>query len=261
MNFDSKNVISFAINAIDSLTRTAMKEKYGDDCKIMFWENTYIKHQIVNREKGKHFTTEQHIKAMVYSMLSNGGRWSKFMKYFNIDTGEITAVDDIFRGYNPDYILSCNPDDLANNIMGFALGNKSVGAQMRALVFDNVPKLLKFEKEYGSIDNYYNTFVEKDTSLKSLVSNLADGKSEDKMTQMAVSLVAEYLRNVGYDIANPNTYMKNVLGCNGLGFSEKKEVPDYEVFDIISETAELIGKRPAEVDYILWLACSENFIQ
>ena len=132
---------------------------------------------------------------------------------------------------------------------------------MRALVFDNVPKLLKFEKEYGSIDNYYNTFVEKDTSLKSLVSNLADGKSEDKMTQMAVSLVAEYLRNVGYDIANPNAYMKNVLGCNGLGFSERKEVPDYEVFDIISKTAKLIRKHPAEVDYILWLACSENFIQ
>ena len=27
MNFDSKNVMSFAINAIDSLTRTVMKEK------------------------------------------------------------------------------------------------------------------------------------------------------------------------------------------------------------------------------------------
>lgn len=260
MNFDSKNVMSFAINAIDSLTRTVMKEKYGDDCKIMFWENTYIKHQIDNRENGKHYTTEEHIKAMVYSMLSNGGKWSKFKEHFNIDTGEIIVVDKIFLGYNPDYILSCNPDDLANNIMGFALGNKSVGAQMRALVFDNVPKLLKFEKEYGSIDNYYNTFIEKDSSLKSLVKNLADDKSGDKMTQMAASLVAEYLRNVGYDLANPNAYMKNVLGRNGLGFSGRKEVPDYEVFDIISETAELIGKCPAEVDYILWLACSENFI-
>ena len=70
MNFDSKNIMSFAINAIDSLTRTAMKEKYGDDCKIMFWENTYIKHQIGNRENGKHYTTEEHIKAMVYSMLA-----------------------------------------------------------------------------------------------------------------------------------------------------------------------------------------------
>lgn len=247
MNFDSKNVMSFAINAIDSLTRTAMKEKYGDDCKIMFWENTYIKHQLVNREKGKHFTTEQHIKAMVYSMLSNGGRWSKFMKYFNIDTGEITAVDDIFRGYNPDYILSCNPDDLANNIMGFTLGNKSVGAQMNALVFDNIPKLLKFEKEYGSIDNYYNTFVEKDTSLKSLVSNLADGKSEDKMTQMAVSLVAEYLRNVGYDIANPNTYMKNVLGCNGLGFSEKKKFPITRCLTLFQKQQSLSENAPLKL--------------
>lgn len=86
MNFDSKNVMSFAINAIDSLTRTVMKEKYGDDCKIMFWENTYIKHQIDNRENGKHYTTEEHIKAMVYSMLSNGGKWSKFKEHFNIDT-------------------------------------------------------------------------------------------------------------------------------------------------------------------------------
>lgn len=247
MKFDSKNIMSFAINAIDSLTRTAMKEKYGDDCRIMFWKNTYIKHQIVNREKGKHFTTEQHIKAMVYSMLSNGGRWSKFMKYFNIDTGEITAVDDIFRGYNPDYILSCNPDDLANNIMGFTLGNKSVGAQMNALVFDNIPKLLKFEKEYGSIDNYYNTFVEKDTSLKSLVSNLADGKSEDKMTQMAVSLVAEYLRNVGYDIANPNTYMKNVLGCNGLGFSEKKKFPITRCLTLFQKQQSLSENAPLKL--------------
>lgn len=260
MNFDSKNVMSFAINAIDSLTRTVMKEKYGDDCKIMFWENTYIKHQIDNRENGKHYTTEEHIKAMVYSMLSNGGKWSKFKEHFNIDTGEIIVVDKIFHNYDPEYLLSCNPADLVLELEKFTLGTVTIGTQMKALVFDNIQKLLKFEKEYGSIDNYYNTFVEKDTSLKSLVSNLADGKSEDKMTQMAVSLVAEYLRNVGYDIANPNTYMKNVLGCNGLGFFEKKEVPDYEVFDIISETAEFIGKRPAEVDYILWLACSENFI-
>lgn len=37
MNFDSKNVMSFAINAIDSLTRTVMKEKYGDD-----WQNNVL---------------------------------------------------------------------------------------------------------------------------------------------------------------------------------------------------------------------------
>lgn len=41
MNFDSKNVMSFAINAIDSLTRTVMKEKYGDDCKQCFGKYIY----------------------------------------------------------------------------------------------------------------------------------------------------------------------------------------------------------------------------
>lgn len=161
--------MSFAINAIDSLTRTAMKEKYGDDCKIMFWENTYIKHQIDNRENGKHYTTEEHIKAMVYSMLSNGGKWSKFKEHFNIDTGEIIVVDKIFHNYDPEYLLSCNTADLVLELEKFTLGTVTIGAQMRALVFDNVPKLLKFEKEYGSIDNYYDTFIEKDTSSKALL--------------------------------------------------------------------------------------------
>ena len=36
---------------------------------------------------------------------------------------------------------------------------------------------------------------------------------------------------VGYDIANPNGYTKTILGCEGLGLSDRKEVSDDEVAD------------------------------
>lgn len=260
MSVNSTNTLRFTITAIDNLTRAAMTEKYGAEAQKMFWENTFIKKQIVKRIEGNFFDIQDHIKAMVYSMLSTRSKWSRLKKYFDIDTGEIIEVDKIFGNYRPEYILSCNPDELVEQLKSIVVASQSTAKQMRELISVNIPKLLEFERNYGSIDNYYRTFIEKDNTLKSLVHNLSDSKSEDKFSEMAVSLVAEYLRNIGYDIANPNSYTKTILGCEGLGLSDRKEVSDDEVFDMISEIADLTGRHPAEVDYILWLACSEKYI-
>lgn len=260
MSVNSTNTLRFTITAVDNLTRAAMTEKYGTEAQKMFWENTFIKKQIYKRIEGNFFDIQDHIKAMVYSMLSTRSKWSRLKKYFDIDTGEIIEVDKIFGNYRPEYILSCNPDELVEQLKSIVVASQSTAKQMRELISVNIPKLLEFERNYGSIDNYYRTFIEKDNTLKSLVHNLSDSKSEDKFSEMAVSLVAEYLRNIGYDIANPNGYTKTILGCEGLGLSDRKEVSDDEVFDMISEIADLTGRHPAEVDYILWLACSEKYI-
>lgn len=260
MSVNSTNTLRFTITAIDNLTRAAMTEKYGAEAQKMFWENTFIKKQIDKRIEGNFFDIQDHIKAMVYSMLSTRSKWSRLKKYFDIDTGEIIEVDKIFGNYRPEYILSCNPDELVEQLKSIVVASQSTAKQMRELISVNIPKLLEFERNYGSIDNYYRTFIEKDNTLKSLVHNLSNSKSEDKFSEMAVSLVAEYLRNIGYDIANPNGYTKTILGCEGLGLSDRKEVSDDEVFDMISEIADLTGRHPAEVDYILWLACSEKYI-
>ena len=40
--------------------------------KKQLWGNTFIKHQIDKRERGEKFTIKDHIRAMVYSMISSG---------------------------------------------------------------------------------------------------------------------------------------------------------------------------------------------
>lgn len=223
------------------------------------WENTYIKHQIDKRNNGGIFTINDHIRALVYSMLSSGIVWKRVEKGIDIKTGRIKPIDDIFHNYDVDYILQCNPDQLADEIKNLGCASQSTRKQMKALVSQNIYKLIKYEKEYGSIDSYYRKFIEQDKTLKILVEQLADSKSENKFEEMAEALVAEYLKNVGYDIAKPDRHIRRILGSKILGCSEYEEVPVYEAFDIVAEIAQEINKPVAEVDYILWSYCANGY--
>ena len=109
------------------------------------------------------------------------------------------------------------------------------------------------------IDSYYDNFIQKDKTLIALVKTLSDVASKDKMVQMGVALVCEYLRNVGYDIPKPDRHILRILGSGTLAFSSNKNVAPFEVFDIISKIAIQLNKSVAEVDYILWSYCANGY--
>ena len=69
------------------------------------WENTYIKRQIDKRNENGSFSVNDHIRAIVYSMLSGGTAWDRVAKEMDSKTGYITSVDKIFRDYNPEELL------------------------------------------------------------------------------------------------------------------------------------------------------------
>ena len=92
-----------------------------------------------------------------------------------------------------------------------------------------------------------------------MVKQLADSKSENKFDEMAEALIAEYLKNVGYDIAKPDRHIRRILGSKILGCSEYEEVPVNEAFDIVAEIAREMNKPVAEVDYILWSYCANGY--
>lgn len=79
------------------------------------------------------------------------------------------------------------------------------------------------------------------------------------MSQMGEALVAEYLRNVGYDIAKPDRHTRRILGSEFLGCSDKKIVPIFETLDIIKELADYMKRDVAEIDYILWSYCAKGY--
>lgn len=227
--------------------------------KSKLWENTYIKHQIDSRNQGNPFTIEDHIKAMVYAMLSSGISWKRVENGIDNDTGNIIPIDKIFYQYNIKKLQQSSAEELRDKIKEINCASQYTLKQMTALLNDNIEKLISFENEYVSIDTYYQTFIDKDSSFKLLIKALSSPTSKDKMSQMGEALTAEYLRNVGYDTSKPDRHIRRILGSKHLSCSEYETVPIFEAFDIVAEIASELNKPVAEVDYILWSYCANGY--
>lgn len=227
------------------------------------WENTYIKRQIDKRNENGSFSINDHIRAIVYSMLSGGTAWDRVAKETDSKTGYITSVDKIFRDYNPKELLKCSPEQLQEELKEIRLTSRYTSAQISALLDVNIPKLMEWEKEYKTVDNYYQRYMESDCGLVapgiSLVKALSAPDSKYKLAQMGEALVCEYLRNIGYDFPKPDRHICRILGRDSLTFSTNVEVPRLQAFQIIFKLAKLVGKSVAETDYILWSYCATGY--
>ena len=225
------------------------------------WKNTHIKKQIDRRNSCIDiFSIQEHIRGIVYSMLSSGISWERVEKSVDEDTGRITILDNIFHQYEPEYLLSYSPEKLTGQIKEIGCASQSTGKQMKGLIQKNIPKMMELERNYGSIDQYYQKFIENDPSKKSLVKDISNPRSADKYIGIGEALAAEYLRNVGYDLAKPDRHIRRILGRDYLGCSENKIASVEESFDIVQSLSEYMGRETiAEVDYILWSYCARGY--
>lgn len=223
------------------------------------WENTHVKKQIEKREQGKHFTISDHIRGMVYAMLSSGISWERVEKDIDESTGRILSIDQIFQNYDADTLLSCSVETLKEEIKVQRLAGISTNNQLKGLIPDNIRKLKQWEDTFGSIDSYYKRFIEKDSSYQTLIETLSQSDSENKMKQLSEALTAEYLRNVGYDLAKPDRHVRRILGNSILACSEQEIVPVFEAMEIVREIAGILNRDVAEVDYILWSYCATGY--
>lgn len=248
-----------AVLAMDNHLRNELLKENGKLQEKKLWENTFIKHQIDRRNNGDTFSIEDHIRAMVYSMLSSGISWQRVESGIDNDTGKIIPIDEIFHQYNVEKLLQCNPEELRDKIKELHCASQYTLKQMTALFEENIEKLLSFENVHGGIDNFYQHFIKADPSLNTLVLVLSENNSKYNLSQMGEALTAEYLRNVGYDISKPDRHIRRILGNKYLGCSESEIVPIYEAFDIVAEIAAELNMPVAEVDYILWSYCAKGY--
>ena len=255
---DSRIAAAEAVMQMDRYLRAELLKKDGVVQKKKLWENTFAKHQIDKRKGGGMFFLQDHIRAMVYSMLSAGVVWARVESGIDEATGQITQIDDLFHGYDVDYILSSSPRQFVDRIKEERLAGQYTEKQIIGLINTNIPKLIEIEQEYGNIDSCYRRYII-DDDISCLIRMLSSSESILKLSQMGEALNAEYLKNVGYDTAKPDRHIRRILGSKILGCSDKETVPVYETVTIVSEIAEVLGKSAAEVDYILWAYCATGY--
>ena len=249
----------------EAIRKTAKAVEYMEDyLKTVLqgkklWENTYIKKQMDKRERGESFSMSDHIRGMVYAMLSSNISWERVEKDIDDKSAKILSIDKIFHDYDIDFLLSCSVKELADKIRERKLASLSTNKQMEAFIHNNIHLLKSWEDSFGNIDTFYESFIEEDPSYKTLIKTLSQSDSENKMKEMSESLTAEYLRNVGYDLAKPGRHIRRILGCGVLACSEQETTPVYESIDIVREIAGILEKPVAYVDYILWAYCATGY--
>ena len=106
-----------AIKRMDEHLRSELLKKDRAIQADKLWENTYIKRQVDKRQAGGIFSTSDHIRAMVYSMLSSGIVWDRVSGHIDEATKQLTPVDEIFCQYDPERLLQCRPEQLSKNMI------------------------------------------------------------------------------------------------------------------------------------------------
>ena len=101
---------------MDNALRQYLLIKNGKLQEKKLWENTFIKHQIDKRNSGEIFSLSDHIRAMVYSLLSSGIVWDRIENEIDLTTGRILSIDEIFHQYDTEYLLQCNSSKLRDEV-------------------------------------------------------------------------------------------------------------------------------------------------
>ncbi len=207
-----------------------------DPLTHLFW--------IDERAKGKQFSMSEHIRGLIYSLLSNNRPWEQIE--VNID-----KIDEIFFQYDKNKILATPANIFTDKIQAIKCGNRNIKNQMNSL-HANIRKLERIEKEFGTLDN----FVTSGSPLE--IADLLANSIKYKLNTLGLALAMEYLRNVGIDATKPDTHIRRILGKNRLGYSAHEIAGEIEAIEIIDTISLETGFSASKIDAILWLFCSDD---
>ena len=208
--------------------------------------DTSLAAEIEKRKAGKHYTIQDHIRGMVYSMLTNQTKWYRVEPH-------LQEIDKLFYDYDPDKILSAEKGYFCQGILDMKCGNMSTKAQMEALP-DNIGTFQRIEDEFGSVDAFITS-----APANVIVEKISNGSSPYKMKMLGEALGWEYLRNVGIDGAKPDTHLRRFLGADRMGTGEHSPATVSEVNEQVAKLSEETGMSKVEIDNLIWSFCADGF--
>ena len=208
--------------------------------------DSYMMREINLRREGKTYTIGDHVKVLIYSMLSAQTKWYRIQEH-------LTEIDKLFYNYNPTFIMAADPSRFVQGLFDLKCGNRSTKKQMYALN-DNIQNFQRIQDEYGSIDGFITS-----DSPEEIVQKLSKSSSKYKMKILGEALAWEYLRNVGIDAAKPDTHLCRFLGADRMGTGKKSLATIKEVNEQVTRLAKETGMTKVEIDNLIWSFCADGY--
>lgn len=200
---------------------------------------------IAERRAGRQFSNEQHLEGIVFSLLSSQRPWKPILV-------NKQNIKDIFNNFDYQYVLNKDPEYFEQEIKKIKCGNKSIHRQMQAL-HDIVSKLNYIKEKHDSLDNFVNL----DTPMN--IAKMISSNKEYKIPELGFALALEYLRNVGIDIAKPDSQLCRLFGRERLGLSQRNMASPDEVVSFIEKIAQSNKISEAEIGTTFWTLCAKDY--
>lgn len=202
---------------------------------------------IERTKAGVKYTKRDHCEGLLLSILSANRPW------IGIET-HLNDLQEVFHGYDPDFLRSANPNDLAEAVIAIDCGNRRIRKQMEELPY-NISILDYFEKKFGDVDAPMQMAVENPLEVLWV---LSDKKSNLKLKGVAVALAAQYMKNMGIDLVKPDIHLRRII----QRFGWTSWYPDeMETIRICKQVAEQYKVTQLEVGTTLWQWCAVGYLR
>ena len=198
------------------------------------------------RLKGKSYCLSEHIKGLVYSLLTNQTSWKRIVPH-------LREIDDVFFQYDIDKIKATSPAYFSDALFAIKCGNRKTAAQMAALTY-NIEIFERISNIYGSMDDFVTS-----APAHEIVALLASSGSEYKLRQVGEALAWEYIRNVGIDGAKPDLHLRRFFGKSRIGKSNRDPATVQEVIAEVESLAKSTGLSMATIDNLIWSYCADGY--
>ncbi len=205
-----------------------------------------INDQINKRKDGKIYSFQEHIRALVYALLTNQTKWHRIEP-------RLADIDELFFNYDIIPIKSTPGKYFADKLFKIKCGNISTSSQMDALKY-NISTMESIEKEYGSID----LFVSSAPAFE-VVQSLSKKASKYKLKMLGEALAWEYLRNVGIDGAKPDVHLCRFFSGNRMGNGNHTPATTKEVYYSVLGLSKATGLSMTAIDNYIWSYCADGY--
>lgn len=238
----SKKILLKSVEENQDFSFLFKMKAYLDEQGLLY--STTFPEFITQRQKGKFFSFEEHLKGLIYALLSAQVPWHRIVPHLH-------EIDQLFFNYDTAKILSHSPTYYIEGIKAHKCASRCTNRQMQHL-HDNICVLQRIVSEYGSIDAYITS-----KNPETIVHELSSGCY--KLFGIGPALAWEYLRNVGIDGTKPDVHICRFLGKDRIGFAAHSSATTDEAIEIVKVMSRTLNISMVEIDSIIWSFCATGY--
>lgn len=222
--------------------------------------------QIQARREGKRYSDAGIWEGAVKAILSNATEWRRVERTFD-------ELEALLRGFDPAWYAELEPDDVTETLVPWFKERRAGSMTLRRSLTQAISAarlLLERSATYSGLEGYLEAILaERDGDAIALAVALGT-PGPHKLPAFGIPIAAEFLKNIGFDVAKPDRHVNRALGAFGLQNYRKwpdrsaRKAPEASppkqeaVMRRLAEMATSLGIEATILDNTIWLLCAQS---